>query len=333
MTFFTAFYIFFIRRVRATDNMRKLKILRSEDGASLIMTFFIMVIILAVVLSVSLLLYSEVKVTRNIGISTESLYVAESGIEKIFFYDRQVLPTLAQGQTAVRGLCSMYLPNSKDNPSACPSTSTSGFASSIYCTPASGFTAPVVGTTHNITGCDPSVCDDCKISFSTTLDNNSNKTYVATAQISPQPDGSYTFQIESKGSLGSISRQVEVISNETKHVTPAAITIDHACASPISTAQGSAIFISANITLSVQGTDTIRKATAIIRGPDGSAVDTKDLVLISGSKSGFGTWQLTWTTTAATPTQYYSVDLDVKDSLLTPNEALVTNIPPCSLLP
>lgn len=63
-----------------------------RKGASLIITFFIMIIILAVVLSVSIILYSQVKVIRNIGSSVVSYYIGESGIEKVLYYDRQVLP-------------------------------------------------------------------------------------------------------------------------------------------------------------------------------------------------------------------------------------------------
>ena len=42
-----------------------LKLARDERGVSLIITFFIMIIILSVVLSISIILYSEVKVIRN----------------------------------------------------------------------------------------------------------------------------------------------------------------------------------------------------------------------------------------------------------------------------
>ena len=73
-----------------------------QKGVSLIISFFIMVIILSVVLSVSALLYSEIKVIRNIGNSVVSFYAADSGIEKLIYYDRKVLP-----DGAVRGLCSM----------------------------------------------------------------------------------------------------------------------------------------------------------------------------------------------------------------------------------
>lgn len=71
-----------------------------RKGASLIITFFIMIIILAVVLSVSIILYSQVKVIRNIGSSVVSYYIGESGIEKVLYYDRQVLPNGGQTCTS-----------------------------------------------------------------------------------------------------------------------------------------------------------------------------------------------------------------------------------------
>jgi hypothetical protein len=336
MTFFTACYIFFIGRVRAANNMRKSKILRSENGASLIMTFFIMVIILAVVLSISLLLYGEIKVTRNIGSSMESLYVAESGIEKIFYYDRQVLPTVeGEGKTAARGLCSMYSQDA-NNLNACipdQSPNTTGVDHSIYC---NNTVLPQVATEvsdplHNPNGCSPDTCNDCKISFSTTLNSASNKAYYATAQITPLADGSFSFQVESKGNFGSVARQVEVVSNETPHVQPTAIVITNACADPKSTPQGSAIDISADVTLNVPGTDQISKVTAIIRDMSGVVVDTKPLVLVSGLKNGLGTWKYTWPTTGSTPAQAYSVDLEARDTLNKPSITLLTNIPPCGL--
>jgi len=73
----------------------------NQKGVSLIITFFIMLIILAVVLSVSLILYSEVKVIRNIGNSVIAFYLADSGAEKVLYYDRKVMPSTG----AIRGIC------------------------------------------------------------------------------------------------------------------------------------------------------------------------------------------------------------------------------------
>lgn len=63
--------------------------MNSEKGVSLIITFFIMVIVLAVVLAVSSILYSEIKIIRNIGDSVVAFYAADSGVEKTLYYDRK----------------------------------------------------------------------------------------------------------------------------------------------------------------------------------------------------------------------------------------------------
>jgi len=68
----------------------------------LIITFFIATIILFVVLSISTFLYTEIKVLRNIGNSLAAYYTAESGIEKVLYYDRQQIP-----DGAARGICNI----------------------------------------------------------------------------------------------------------------------------------------------------------------------------------------------------------------------------------
>lgn len=188
------------------NNARKFKILKTEKGVSLIITFFIMLIILAVVLSISIILYSEVKVIRNIGNSVASFYAAESGIEKVLYYDRQVLPTMTGGKTAVRGLCSMYMYNLTSNPKACVESGSS-IDKSIYCEPASGFTSPVPGDTNPMHGCEYDVCNDCSISFSTIFDN---RTYLVTAKVYPSGSSSY-FDVKSKGIFGDTQRQIEIL--------------------------------------------------------------------------------------------------------------------------
>ena len=187
----------------------------AQAGISLIITLFIMIIVLAVVLSISALLYSEAKVIRNIGNSIVSFYAADSGVEKVLYYDRQVLPAMTGDKIAKRGLCSMYMYDSGSNPNACMSkdpNSPNLFADdSIYCEPNSGFMFPVTGPTDNSHGCDYDVCDDCKISFSTTFDN---RKYSVTAAVYLQRDEATgkdikVFEVESKGYFGGAQRQVQ----------------------------------------------------------------------------------------------------------------------------
>ena len=53
-----------------------------ERGVSLVITFLMMTIMLAVVLSVSAVLFTELKIINNIGASVSAFYAAESGAEK-----------------------------------------------------------------------------------------------------------------------------------------------------------------------------------------------------------------------------------------------------------
>lgn len=175
-----------------------------QKGVSLIITFFIMIIILSVVLSISVLLYSEVKVVRNIGNSVASLYAAESGVEKILYYDRQVIET-----GATRGLCSMYLYNLTNNPKACRTSSDVLMPDySVYC---NNHSTPVVGSTDHTAGCDPIVCDDCTISFDTSFGSNNGRTYSVTAIVNTATVNSpYYLRVQSSGAFGGAERKIEI---------------------------------------------------------------------------------------------------------------------------
>lgn len=153
-----------------------------------------MIIILVVVLSVSTLLYSEIKVIRNVGNSIISLYSADSGIEKVLYYDRQVLPVIGRDDEtgndilAYRGFCSML--------DYCSDTVDSSQDQSIYC------------KNHQVSGtCDPADCDDCTISFKTVL---GDKTYSVEASVDPI---NYYLDIKSFGSYGDAGRKVQSTSS------------------------------------------------------------------------------------------------------------------------
>jgi len=205
---------------------------KNKKGVSLIITLFIMIIILAVVISISTLLYSEIKVLRNVGNSVVGLYAADSGIEKVLYYDRQYKPsnnvecvnnsdclspdfpscddTTKHCSAAVqRGLCSIFS-NKFGIKNSC-SANASG-DSSISCNNSS-IGAVTVG---NITGCNPDTCDDCTVSFNTTLDNGSTAfdatNYSTTAKV--YKDGTTgKFEIISKGDYSGASRQIQIVIN------------------------------------------------------------------------------------------------------------------------
>ena len=125
-----------------------------EKGVSLIMTIFIMTIMLAIVLSIGILLYSQIKILRNIGDSVVAFYAADSGVEKVLYYDRRQIPVGGTG----RGLCYMF---DIDNPAQCsdctPGTNGDCVESNCY--------------NYSLTGpdCDPLTCSDCNITFSSEM--------------------------------------------------------------------------------------------------------------------------------------------------------------------
>jgi len=149
----------------------------SEKGVSLIITFFILVIVLAVVLSISVILYSEIRIIRNIGDSVVAFYAADSGVEKTLYYDRKVLPEGMAGSK--RGICNMcnYESCSIKNP-------------------------------LEAGGCDDTTCENCEVKFDSDLLNG--KKYTVTAKVSQvlsQDDPPLQFSnltIDSIGSYNSV---------------------------------------------------------------------------------------------------------------------------------
>jgi len=230
----------------------KNKIFSSQKGVSLIITFFIMIIILAIVMSVSTILYSEVKIIRNIGNTAVSFFAADSGMEKILFYDRRVLPKVDGGvpcthdtdcvlpgytcdidndvcvKIATRGICSIYSPANNQNycPPVPPGTITE---KSTYCTPTS---PPQVGTTNPTHGCDPDVCNDCSIKFSTDLDDGRTYETIATVYPSPSDPKISDLKIESVGTFEGVKRAVALILKGQNRVGPESPVITNVYAVP-----------------------------------------------------------------------------------------------------
>jgi hypothetical protein len=81
---------------------------------------------------------------------------------------------------------------------------------SIYCSP---IASPTPGTIDPANGCNINTCDDCKISFSTTLDtiNNNDITYYVTASVIPNAGpATYYLDVASSGSFSTAGRQIEI---------------------------------------------------------------------------------------------------------------------------
>lgn len=315
----------------------KFKIINSQQGVSLIITFFIMIIILAVVLSVSVLLYGEIKVIRNIGNSVLGFYAADSGVEKVLFYDWQVLPITDTVEGipvyAKRGLCSMVDYNLDNNPNACRSKdSAPGYDDSVYC---SGLAELLDGA--NADGCDWDVCNNCKVTFNTNYASLfGEKEYRVVASVSPhsinvngidEPDGSTDLTIDSRGGFGTALRQIRVFirGKESK----GAFTVKNACANPVTTPEGVSVAVSVCIKLNVDN-DTVRPPVEAFVYDEDPAPEISNLSLtkVEGTTDcgdGFEKWAGSWPTAGGGGQTYY-VDLSITDTLPTPNTRRINKI-------
>ncbi len=164
-----------------------------QKGVSLIITFFILTIILAVVLGISTILYSEIRIIRNIGNSVVSFYAAESGVEKTLYYDRKIVPD--EGK---RGLCFMCDP---ENPS-CP---TDNADSSVNC-----MSCQLSGPYCN--SHDSNDCTDCQIEFRTDLNG---KSYSVKATVLLAGENT-NFTIDAIGSYENVKRAIRLMATKNE---------------------------------------------------------------------------------------------------------------------
>jgi len=288
--------------------MNKINIFKfknSQAGVSLIISFFIMIIILAIIVSITTLLYKEIKTIRNIGNSVVAFYAADSGIEKIMYYDRKAIPDV---EGVGRGLCSMFSYDPETNPNSCPSNLEDlDMDEGLYCNE-NGAVFLTLADPEDLDGCDADVCDNCIISFFTDRENGDDptKSYEVVARIIPNedPEAYSSLRIGSTGFYKGLNRKIEL--DLTRIEEGEAIIINPAFATPESTEYGTSIEITAVIT-SLNGIST---ATAHIKtSPSGSDVGTAELIRISGDEN-FGTYRGTWTG----PVNSYYVDIIAVDA-------------------
>lgn len=286
----------------------KFQISNSQRGVSLIITFFIMIIILAAVLSLSVILYSEIRVIKNIGNSVVAFYAADSGVEKLLFYDRQVLPIISEEETAARGLCSMCDFDQTSNPGACvEDPGQRGGDTSIYCN-------NCVVTELSEGGCQYDICNNCEVYFEANFDN---KNYYVFSSVSPSIDGtSSELVIQSKGSFYDVERQIEISSK--KRGVQDIIKIENACVEPRSAPYGDLIIISANVSSQISG-GVISFVSAVIKNSSGDTVLEPDL---SNPRGNY--WEYSWLNGAV---GLYHVDIIATDSF--ENTRTEPDIPSC----
>ncbi|MBI3631496.1 MAG: pilus assembly PilX N-terminal domain-containing protein [Candidatus Staskawiczbacteria bacterium] len=165
-----------------------------EKGISLIIVFFILTIMLAIVLSIGVLLYSQVKVIRNIGNSVVAFYAADSGVEKVLYYDRKQIPTDgARGLCNIGNVCSSCIPGTNGGPGDC-------VESNCYAFLPSG------------TDCGLTTCTNCTVSFASYFED---KIYNISASAGKSGTFITTTSIDSGGDYKEVSRKVHL--NATKN--------------------------------------------------------------------------------------------------------------------
>jgi len=131
------------------------------------------------VLSISTIVFNEVKIISNISNTISSFYSANSGIEKTLYYARKQIPV--GGYTGICNICNAC------NSSDCQSCVTTPLASS---------------------GCDLINCNNCEVTYQSSFNN---RTYVIDATISPDSNPSYSvLHINSKGLYNSTTRNLSI---------------------------------------------------------------------------------------------------------------------------
>jgi len=253
--------------------------MNSSRGVSLIVTFFILTIILAVVLSVSTILYSQIKIIGNIGDSVASFYAADSGIEKTLYYDRKVMQ-----EKAKRGLCDI-----------CANCVSGDYGEpALFCN----------NCVFYGDDCDPLTCSNCSVSFDTVLNSEKkNLAYSVKAKVAPDASSS-NLVIDSIGTYKNLNRAIEIKS--TKVEGGDAPIIESAQALP-QTIEGATVI---DISVAIKDLDGLdeSKIFAYIKNPDGTVVETLMLALFSGDKFN-GSFRGTWIGSEGA----YSVDIEVYD--------------------
>lgn len=160
----------------------KKKLPESEKGILLLIIFFVASISLAIVLGVSIILFSGIKMVRNIGNSVVAFYAADTGLEKTLYYDRKQIPV-----GGARGLCDI-----------CNSCLATDCADCV-----------ISGNIED--GCNPLTCSDCAVSFSSVFGAFNNKKYKVEVEVSLDGEGNFNTVISSFGSYQKIARAIQLV--------------------------------------------------------------------------------------------------------------------------
>ena len=214
-------------------NIKSKSISNNQKGISLIITFFVMIVVLSLVLSISGILYIQIKGIRDAQNSVISYYAAESGVEKVLYYDRKIVqdedtanacPQCDNGDTncsqcdagevckdigkpvnhcvkpgAIRGLCWMVTAG----PAGSPSRFNENYCAIDPNSSGSTIDSGIYCNAQTLmpSECNPDICSNCEVNFNTVFDGGAY-------HIKADTNGA--LNIKATGSYGNVSREINI---------------------------------------------------------------------------------------------------------------------------
>lgn len=226
-----------------------------EKGVALLVMFFIMGIALTVVLGVTVILISEIKIIRGMGYSVVAFYTADTGMEEFLYLDKKKIPT-----DGTRGFCDI-----------CNSCQDFG------CEPSS-----CVATGDD---CDLITCTDCQISYCTGAGctGTGDKKYNVMASITPTEESFKSF-----GTYQKTTRAIELnfVTGGVYNTGSQPPMIYNTSVVPRSREFG----LELEIVADVYDSDGVASAEIHIQYPDETDIAVKNFPVYSGI-----TYKTTWT--------------------------------------
>jgi len=158
----------------------------SQKGISVFIALSIVGLVVIVVLGISLILASQVRISRAMGESVVAFYAADSGIEYTYYLDRKM-----RFEQALTGLCNL-----------CGESDACCGYDDVCCNQKEGG----YDTTCSVLDCETDSCGNCKISFSRDMGNASYRVEAQSNLSSPAQEAI----IKSYGSYNGTTRAIRL---------------------------------------------------------------------------------------------------------------------------
>lgn len=162
--------------------MRSCKIKNPQKGVAIVITFFVMTVMIVSVSSIGALLLRENTAISDVTNSMVARYVADAGIESVFYYNG--------GQHPLKpGICNIC--NVCDSP---------GQAASLRC-------SSCQATALEFGGCNIASCGHCAITYESFFNDKSYQVSL-TIDKDEQNPAIYDISVKSTGTYKNISREM-----------------------------------------------------------------------------------------------------------------------------